>query len=84
MEELSRTGNLLHSLLLTAKRLFHLLIALIFMFLTLAGAFQTFVEWQECQATPDHKMIYVYLIGGFTVFLSILSLYSYAKARSVR
>jgi len=81
---LSRIGSLFNNWFLNLKRLFHLLIALMFMFLTLAGAFQTFVEWQECQATPEHKMIYVYLIGGFTIFLSILCLYSFAKARSVR
>jgi hypothetical protein len=84
MEELSRTGNLLHSLLLTAKRLFHLLIALTFMFFTVMGASVTYSEWNGYRNNPEQGLVHFYLFGGFTVFLSILSLYSYAKARSVR
>ena len=81
---MSRLGNLFHYWFLNAKRLFHLLIALAFMVLTLAGAFQTLVAWEDYRRTPASSLVYLRLYGGFTVFLAILCLYSFTKARSVR
>ena len=81
---LSRLGNLFHYWFRNAKRLFHLLIALAFMILTLAGAFQTIVAWEDYRKFPAAGLLYLRLYGGFTVFLAILCLYSFAKARSVR
>jgi hypothetical protein len=83
-KDLSRLGNLFHYWFLNAKRLFHLLIALAFMVLTLAGAFQTLVAWEDYRRTPASSLVYLRLYGGFTVFLAILCLYSFTKARSVR
>ena len=77
---------MLHYWFINAKRLFHLLIALAFMFLTLMGAFQTFIEWEDYRKAPEVRLIYFTMLGfgGFTVFLAILCLYSFAKARNVR
>ncbi len=81
---MSRLGNLFRNLFLNAQRLFHLLIALAFMVLTLAVASQTFVEWEDYRKTPEAGLLYFQLYGGLTVFLAILCLYSFVKARNVR
>lgn len=81
---MSRIGSLLQNWFINAKRLFHLLIALAFMFLTLMGASVTYSEWEGYRKTPEQGLVHFTMFGGFTVFLAILSLYSYAKARSVR
>ena len=65
-------------------RVFHLLIALAFMVLTLAGASLTYSEWEGYRKFPDQGLVHFTMFGGFTVFLAILCLYSFAKARSVR
>jgi len=81
---LGQIGRLLNSWFLNAKRLFHLLIALAFMFLTLLVGFQAYVEWGEYRNAPGQGLVYVYMYGGFAIFLAILCLFSFAKARSVR
>ena len=81
---MSRLGSLLHHWLVSAKRLFHLLIALAFMVLTLAVASQALAAWEEYRKTPDVGSLYFKLYGGLTILLAILCLYSFAKARSVR
>jgi hypothetical protein len=81
---LGQIGRLLNSWIVNAKRLFHLLIALAFMFLTLLVGFQAYVEWGEYRNAPGQGLVYVYMYGGFAVFLAILCLFSFAKARSVR
>ena len=83
---MSRIGNLLQNLLVNFKRLFHLLIALAFMLLTLMGASVTYGEWENYRRAPGVRLAYYTMLGCgvFTLFLAILSVYSYAKARSVR
>jgi len=81
---LSRLGGMLHYWFVNAKRLFHLLIALAFMVLTAAGASLTYAEWEGYRKTPEEGLVHFTLFGGFTVFLAILCLYSFAKARNVR
>jgi hypothetical protein len=81
---LSRIGSLLHYWFLNAKRLFHMLITLAFMLLTVLVGAQALSEWLEYRKTPDAGLLYFDLYGGLTVFLAILCLYSYVKARSVR
>jgi hypothetical protein len=83
-KDLSRIGSLLHYWFLNAKRLFHMLIALAFMFLTLMGVSVTYSEWEGYRKTPEEGLVHFTMFGGFTVFLAILCLYSFAKARSVR
>jgi hypothetical protein len=81
---LSRLGNLLHYWFLNAQRLFHMLIGLAFMLLTLVGAALTFVEWEGYRKSPQAGLVHFTMFGGFTVFLAILCLYSFVKARNVR
>ena len=81
---LSRLGDLLHYWFLNAQRLFHMLIGLVFMVLTLVGAALTFAEWEGYKKTPQVGLVHFTLFGGFTLFLAILSLYTFGKARNVR
>ena len=81
---MSRLGSLLHHWFLNAKRLFHMLIGLAFMVLALAGASLTLAEWETYRKTPAAGLVYFELYGGLTVFLVILCLYSFVKARNVR
>ena len=80
---MSRLGSLLHNWLLNAKRLFHMMIGVAFMLLTVAGVSLTFAEWQGYRKTPEEGLVHFTLFGGFTVFLAILCLYSFVKARNV-
>jgi hypothetical protein len=61
-----------------------MLIGLVFMVLTLIGAALTFAEWEGYRKTPQLGLVHFTLFGGFTIFLAILCLYSFAKARSLR
>ena len=81
---MSRLGSLFHHWFLNAKRLFHLLIALAFMVLTLMGASLTYAEWEGYLKLPEQGLVHFTMFGGFTVFLAILCLYSFVKARNVR
>ena len=81
---MSRLGNLFHHFFLNAQRLFHLLIALLFMGLTLMSASLTYSEWEGYRKTPGFGPVYFTMFGIFTVFLAILCLYSFVKARNVR
>jgi len=83
-KSLSRLGNLFHHFFLNVQRLFHLLVALAFMVLTMATASQTFIEWQDYRKVPAAGLLYFKLYGGLTVFLAILCLYSFVKAKNVR
>jgi len=81
---LSRLGNLLSRWFLHAQRLFHLVVGLAFMFLAAAGAAVTFSEWQYYREAPEVGPARIGVVGGFTVLLTILCLYSFVKARNVR
>ncbi|MGO8813411.1 MAG: hypothetical protein ACLQVG_01920 [Terriglobia bacterium] len=81
---MSRLGSLLHYWFVNAKRLFHLLIALSFMGLTFAVAYQALIEWQDYRKAPTEGLLYFDLYGGFSIFLAVLCLYSFVKARNVR
>ena len=80
---LSRLGNLLKHWFLNAQRLFHMLVGLAFMFLTVAGAAVAFSEWEFYRKAPDVGLLRFSLVGGFTILLAIFCLYSFAKARNV-
>ncbi len=83
-KDVSRLGSLFHYWFLHAKRLFHMLIGLAFMFLTVAGASVTISEWKYYREAPELGLLRFSLVGGFTVLLAIFSLYSFVKARNVR
>ncbi len=81
---MSRLGDLLQHWYLIAQRLFHILTGLIFMVLTVGGAMVTFNEWMDYRKNPQTGVIELTVFGGFTIFLAILCLYSFVKARNVR
>jgi hypothetical protein len=66
------------------RRLFHVLVGIVFLLLAAAGATQSFAEWQAYTERPTNGMWRFELVGGFTVLLLIFGLYSFLKARSVR
>jgi hypothetical protein len=52
--------------------------------LTLMSGSLTYSEWEGYRKTPEQGAVYFAMFGGFTVFLAILCLYSFVKARNVR
>jgi hypothetical protein len=68
----------------TARRLFHLLVGLAFLVLAGAGGIVTWQEWLDYRRAAAGAAIRFGVMAAFTVFLIILGLYSFAKARSVR
>ncbi len=64
--------------------MFHILIALAFLFLAAAIAYVSFGEWSYYRQVPSTGLLRFGLLVGFTVFLIILCLYTLGKARSVR
>jgi hypothetical protein len=67
-----------------ARRTFHVLIGLAFLFLAGAGGFVAFSEWRAYRENQMYGMGHFEFTAGFTFLLIILSLYSFVKARSVR
>jgi divalent metal cation (Fe/Co/Zn/Cd) transporter len=67
-----------------ARRLFHLLVGLVFLFLAAGGGIVSWQEWLEYRQAPAQWPIRFGVVAAFTVLLIIMGLYSFAKARSVR
>lgn len=61
-----------------------MLVGVAFLVLTLAGASVSIKLWGDYRSAPEQGLVSFELVAGFTVVLSILCLYSFAKARSVR
>jgi len=78
---LSRFSKLFEYWFLHLRRVFHLLIGLAFMVLTMMAATQTYSAYYKI---PEEGLTYFSLFGGFTILLAILCLYSFVKARNVR
>ena len=66
------------------RRLFNLLLGLAFLFLGVAGAMVSYGEYRIYERTPADGLVRFWVVAGFTAFLFLLGLYSFAKARSVR
>ena len=81
---MSRLGSLFRQLFRNAQRLFHLMVGLTFLILAVAGASVAFAEWQNYLKSPSVGLVSFVLYASFTVFLVILCLYSFVKARNVR
>ncbi len=77
-------ANLLGRCFRHAQRMFHMLVGLAFLVLTLAGVSVSLKLWNDYRSTPEQGLVSFELVSGFTVLLFILCLYSFAKARSVR
>jgi hypothetical protein len=67
-----------------AQRVFHMLVGLAFLGLSLAGASVSIKLWDDYRSAPEQGLVSLDLVAGFTVILFLLCLYSFAKARSVR
>ncbi|HEX5410630.1 MAG TPA: hypothetical protein VFZ27_02095 [Terriglobia bacterium] len=78
------SNSLLDRLYCRARQIFHLLIALLFLFLTLAGLSVSIRLWQNYQSLPSQGVWGFGMVASFTVLLLIFCLYSFLKARSVR
>jgi hypothetical protein len=61
-----------------------MLVGLAFLVLAAAGATVCFSEWQYYLKFPSGGVVRFVLVASFTVLLIIFSLYSFAKARSIR
>ena len=81
---MSKLGHLFTQLFRSAQRLFHLLVGLAFLILAAAGATVTFSEWQNHLKSPAAGLVSFVLYASFTVFLVILCLYTFVKARNIR
>ena len=78
------SNSFLERLFCRARQLFHLLIAILFLFLTLAGLSVSMKLWQDYQSVPGQGVWGFGMVASFTVLLLIFCLYSFLKARSVR
>lgn len=81
---MSRLGSLFKHLFRNVQRLFHLLVGLTFLILAAAGATVAFAEWQNHLKSPAESLVSFVLYASFTVFLVILCLYTFVKARNIR
>jgi hypothetical protein len=79
-----RLGPLLHHGWRHTRRLFHMLVGMVFLLLAAAGATQSFAEWQAYTEKPMNGLWRFEVMTGFSVALLIFGLYSFLKARSVR
>ncbi len=84
MANLSRLEQSAARTVRQARRLWHMLVGTVFLFLAMAGAAVTYAEWQFYQRMPETGWVRFALLAGFTVMLLVLGLYTFAKARSVR
>ncbi len=81
---MSGLSSLLNRWFRQTQRVFHMLVGLAFLVLSLAGASVTMKLWSDYRSAPEQGLMSFDLVAGFTVLLFILCLYSFAKARSVR
>jgi hypothetical protein len=80
----AKSKSYLRRLIFRARQLFHLLIALLFLFMTLAGVSVSMKLWQDYQKVPGQGIWGFSMVASFTLLLLIFCLYSFVKARSVR
>jgi len=81
---MSDLGSLFVRWFRQAQRVFHMLVGLVFLGLTVAGASVSVKLWDDYRSAPEEGLASFELVSGFTVLLFILCLYTFAKARSVR
>jgi len=78
------SNSFMRRLFCRAQQVFHLLIAVLFLFFTLAGISVSMKLWQDYQEIPSQGVWGFGMVACFTVLLLIFCLYSFVKARSVR
>jgi uncharacterized BrkB/YihY/UPF0761 family membrane protein len=80
----AQAKSFLRRLFCRARQLFHVLIGVAFLFLTVAGASVSLKLWQDYQKMPSQGVWSFGMVVSFTVLLLFFGLYSFVKARSVR
>ncbi|HUX11303.1 MAG TPA: hypothetical protein VMW51_11715 [Terriglobia bacterium] len=80
----ANTKSFLGRMFSRAQQIFHLLIGVLFLFLTMAGISVSMKLWQDYQLAPGQSVWGFSMVASFTVVLLIFCLYSFVKARSVR
>jgi TRAP-type C4-dicarboxylate transport system permease small subunit len=80
----ANSKSFMRRLFCRARQLFHLLIAVVFLFFTMAGISVSMKLWQDYQKIPTQGIWGFSMVASFTVLLLIFCLYSFVKARSVR
>ncbi|MEJ2006761.1 MAG: hypothetical protein P8Z30_01160 [Acidobacteriota bacterium] len=81
------TNSLLGRLFRRAQQLFHLMIGLVFLFLTMGMITVSLKLWQEYQKVPGQGTLsFAIMVASmaFTLVLFVFCLYTFVKARSVR
>lgn len=81
---MGRLGDRFRRTLRQAKRLLDFVMGLAFLLFAAAGGEVALRLWKEHVNHPEHSLAGFDVIASFTVVLIIFSLYSFAKARSVR
>jgi len=67
-----------------ARRIFHVLVGIAFLFFAVAGASVSYSEWQAYSRQPASGIWRFAMLSSFTVLLLVFGVYSIAKARNVR
>ena len=83
----SNSKSFLGRMFRRVEQLFHILIGVIFLFLTMGMVTVSMKLWQEYQKTPGHGTLNLAIVVAsiaFTFLLFIFCLYTFVKARSVR
>ena len=80
----ANSNTLMRRLFCRARQLFHLLIAVLFLFFTMAGISVSMKLWQDYQKIPGQGIWGFSMVACFTILLLLFCLYSFVKARSVR
>lgn len=81
---LDNPNSFLGRLFRRAQQLFHLVIGIVFLFLTMAGVTVSMKLWQDYRNMPGDGIWSFGMVASFTVLLFVFCLYSFVKARSVR
>jgi uncharacterized BrkB/YihY/UPF0761 family membrane protein len=83
----AESRSFLGRLVRRTQQLFHMLIGVVFLFLTMGMVTVSMKLWQEYQKAPVHGTLNFAMVvtsGAFTFVLFIFCLYTFVKARSVR
>ena len=83
----SKSKSFLERVFRRAEQLFHILIGVVFLFLTMGMVTVSMKLWQEYQKAPGQGTMNLAMVVtsiAFTFLLFIFCLYTFVKARSVR
>jgi hypothetical protein len=82
-KDLNRPGGVIRKWFVQLQRVFHMLVGLAFLFLSIAGIAVSLKLWSEYRNSPAEGWVTLGMVASFTVLLIVFCLYSFAKARSI-